>query len=324
MSSRRPNRPKTQRGKRALKAREAKIVEDSKKALLLKGPKCSAGVTQLLRELHAMRRPLSVLFNRNNSVRPFEDEESITYLTGKNEAALFALGTSTKHKKNRLIMGRTFENQVLDMIEFEVVNFTSMSEFKGKAKSSVGSKPLVLFQGERFETDDVFVATKSLLMEFFLGNTELTELDLAGVEHVVIVSAMPGDFIHIGHYAIELKKSGSRLPRVELVEIGPEFDLVMHRTHFADAALMKDAMFVPKDLRPKKVKNVSRDAFGSVVGNIHMSRQDLTEVNTRKVKGLRRSRDKALAAQAIAEAAAEVELEDGGDAGPARKRSRRS
>ena len=38
----------------------------------------------------------------------------------------------------------------------------------------------------------------------------------------------------------------------------------------------------------KKRKNVSQDAFGSKLGRIHMTKQDLDNLQTRKMKGLKR------------------------------------
>ncbi len=48
--------------------------------------------------------------------------------------------------------------------------------------------------------------------------------------------------------------------------------------------LMK--MFV----QPKKKKNISTDAFGSVLGRIHMQKQDLNKLQTRKLNAFKRSR----------------------------------
>jgi len=40
----------------------------------------------------------------------------------------------------------------------------------------------------------------------------------------------------------------------------------------------------------KKTKNISFDPFGSKLGRVHMQRQDLSKLQTRKMKGLKRSR----------------------------------
>jgi ribosome production factor 2 len=41
--------------------------------------------------------------------------------------------------------------------------------------------------------------------------------------------------------------------------------------------------------RPKK--NISTDIVGDKIGRIHLGKQDLKELQTRKMKGLKRSRD---------------------------------
>ena len=41
--------------------------------------------------------------------------------------------------------------------------------------------------------------------------------------------------------------------------------------------------------QPKKIKNISYDTFGTKVGRVHMQRQDLSKLQTRKMKGLKRS-----------------------------------
>ena len=51
--------------------------------------------------------------------------------------------------------------------------------------------------------------------------------------------------------------------------------------------------------QPKKVKNVSRDSFGSKLGRVHMKRQDFSQLQTRKMKGLKRSKPSAVAGDQI-------------------------
>jgi len=47
--------------------------------------------------------------------------------------------------------------------------------------------------------------------------------------------------------------------------------------------------------QPKKVKNVTTDVLGKKYGRVHMERQDLTKMATKKMKGLKRTRPEAAA-----------------------------
>lgn len=86
-----------------------------------------------------------------------------------------------------------------------------------------------------------------------------------------------------------LKKSGIRIPKIELEEIGPCMDLCVRRTKFASDDLFKQACKKPKELKVKKKKNISKDSLGTTFGNIHIGAQKLNLIQTRKMKGLKKS-----------------------------------
>jgi ribosome production factor 2 len=46
----------------------------------------------------------------------------------------------------------------------------------------------------------------------------------------------------------------------------------------------------PKGLEPTKLKNVTRNVFGEKIGRLHMQRQDMDTLQTRKMKGLKVSK----------------------------------
>ena len=50
-------------------------------------------------------------------------------------------------------------------------------------------------------------------------------------------------------------------------------------------------------LQPKKKKNISHDAFGTKLGRVHMQKQDLSKLQTRKMKGLRKRKGEVVAAE---------------------------
>jgi ribosome production factor 2 len=58
----------------------------------------------------------------------------------------------------------------------------------------------------------------------------------------------------------------------------------------ADDAIWKEAMRRAKTTEERPKKNISTAAMGDKVGRIHLGRQDLTNLQTRKMKGLKRSR----------------------------------
>lgn len=53
--------------------------------------------------------------------------------------------------------------------------------------------------------------------------------------------------------------------------------------------MFKEACRVPRELKPITKKNISRDAFGSKMGRVHMGKQDINRLQTRKMKGLKKT-----------------------------------
>merc|ERR1712168_11379 len=115
-----------------------------------------------------------------------------------------------------------------------------------------------------------------------------TNIRLQGLEHVIQITAADGK-IYFRSYRVILKKSGLKTPRVELEEIGPSFDFTLRRTHLASDSLYKETLRKPKALKPKKTKNIGHDTFGTKTGRIHMQTQEFDKLQTRKMKGLKRS-----------------------------------
>lgn len=57
-------------------------------------------------------------------------------------------------------------------------------------------------------------------------------------------------------YRVLLKKSGCKIPRIELEEMGPSLDLVMRRTHLASDDLYKLSLKQPKALKVCTMENI--------------------------------------------------------------------
>lgn len=300
-------KPKNARAKRAMLAREPKMVEGERSALWMRGTSTSENITAILKDLHDMKKPHSTNFSRRNEKRPFEDETSVEFLCQKNECSLFGFGSHSKKRPDNLILGRLFNYKIYDMYELALTDIKTANLFKAAKYPDYGNRPLLVFQGDAFDNDPKLGEIKQLFLDMF-GHAAMPKVNLAGIEHAIVLTAQPaqGDKegkIAFRHYHVAFKKSGGRVPRVELEEIGPHFDMELRRSRPASAELQKEACKTPRQVQKsgKTKKNFEKNALGDTLGRVHMSKQDLNDFQTRKMKGLKRGRDK------VVEAAAEEE-----------------
>ena len=204
------------------------------------------------------------------------------------------------------------------MLELCVVQETARTliQFKGE-KCKTGIKPLLSFSGTQFDspTPSAYTLAKSIFTDFFRGG-EAKEIDVEGLQLMIGFSAGEDGprgekpEIQMRCWRIITKKSGQKVPRVEVEEMGPRIDFRVGRMREAESDVWKEALkkakgtevcvyglriirsptdWYPSQPRPKK--NVETDMMGDKIGRIHLGKQDLSELQTRKMKGLKRSRD---------------------------------
>jgi len=290
----RVEKTKTQKGKRALEDREPKAIENTKTAIFVRGTNCSDLVMKCMKDISNLKKPFTVNYNEKNEIRPFEDVSKLEFYCKKNDSSLFMLGNHNKKRPHNIIMGRMYDYQLLDMVELGLENFKSLQDFKN-SKIASGSKPCLMFAGEPFAdtTKAEFQRLKSLLIDFFRG-PEVDNVRLAGIEHVLQFTAVENKVL-MRSYRINLQKSGTKYPRVEMEEIGPSFDLVLRRTQLASEDLFKTACKQVKNVRGvKKIKNMTEDVFGNKMGQLHVPSQEIKKIQTRKVKALKESKEEKL------------------------------
>ncbi|CAF1152894.1 unnamed protein product [Adineta steineri] len=287
----RVQRPKTQRGKRALKEREPKLLENARSLLCIRGNKTNNVMKILLKNLHLLKSPHSKMYQRKNlDILPFDSTSKLEWYCQKSDCSLFAFVTTNKKRPNNLVLARLHNHITLDMFEFELNSktFRSLDDFKCE-KFATGNKPCLLFHGELFDNEPDYKRLKCFLTDFFRGETNMKEIDLNGLEHVMTFTIdSQTKILSIRVYHIELKKSGHRIPRIELNEIGPHIDLTVRRTKLASDDFYKKTLKQPDAIKQKKVKNVTTNELGTKMGRIHMEKQDYNQLQTRKMKGLKR------------------------------------
>lgn len=221
---------------------------------------------------------------------------------------MVVFGSSNKKRPNCITILRVFDSKALDMVELLLLNTQAEMEKEASALGSnmkldigIGMKPMMLFAGSVWddETSTAFKMLKSMFLDMFKGE-ETSKIDVEGLQYLLMVAAeeptggseattdMPA--IHLRWYKVRTRKSGHKLPRVELDEVGPKFDFRVGRLREADETMMREAMKQgkrPQDMERTK-KNISMDAIGDKIGRVHLGRQDLSGLQTRKMKGLKR------------------------------------
>ncbi|KAK7012269.1 Brix domain-containing protein [Favolaschia claudopus] len=304
-------KPKNARAKRALDARLPKEVEDPRTTIFVRGTHTGQVLNDVMRDLMALKRPHAISFSKKNDIHPFDaastSTASLEFWANKNDASMFVIGQTTKKRPHGLTFVRMFDNRVLDMLEIGVESFVGMADFK-TAKSTPGHKPLMHFASDLFDTNPRFAQLKSILIALFNGEV-IDSICLAGLEYVISVSLGPSvatssaneedvsslPTVHLRTYTTRLLSSGTKIPRVELTPMGPSLDMRLRRHTPADPELLKLALKTPKlkkaDVEKglgKKRKNQEVDEMGDLRGQIHVGKQDLGKLQTRKMKGLKR------------------------------------
>jgi len=294
-------KPKNQRSKRALESREPKAIENTKSALFVRGSKCSEKCLTLLKDIHALKKPhvAPVFHSKKNDILPFENVTPLETMCKKFDSSLFLFGSHNKKRPHNLIMGRLFDSHLLDMIELGVDEntFKPLAEFPGQTLN-FGTKPCLLFSGPAFEQDETMKRVQNVLIDFFRGPV-VDNVRLAGFQHALQFTALEEEVagvkkfkVLMRSYKIQLMKSGTKLPRVELEEMGPRVDMVVRRTHLASDDLFKTACRQVKNIQKvKKVKNITEDGLGTQHGRVHVPAQNIGTLQTRKMKAFKETPD---------------------------------
>lgn len=208
------------------------------------------------------------------------------------------------------------------------------------------------FASPLFDTHPRFIQLKSLLLSLFNGEA-IESIALAGIEHIISVqlgplptssasdaaTPLPGSVgddpalfppILIRTYTLSLKSSSTRVPYIELEPMGPSLDLVLRRHLQPDpvllAASLKKPKLTKKDVESglgdkKKMRNKEIDEMGDLRGRVHVGKQDLSKLQGRKVKALKKGLEKMELDEEV-EDDVDEEMQDAEES-PSRKRRRK-
>lgn len=80
-------------------------------------------------------------------------------------------GSTSKKRPDNLVIGRTYDHHIYDLVEVGVENFKPISSFMydKKLAPQIGSKPFICFIGEAFENVDELKHLKEVLTDLLRG-----------------------------------------------------------------------------------------------------------------------------------------------------------
>lgn len=115
----------------------------------------------------------------------------------------------------------------------------------------------------------------------------------------MIDTSASGRMIHFRVYAVVPPANGlaPSSSNLTLEEIGPSMDLILRRRQMAEMSRINASLKRPKTQLEKSrqgkgvKKNIETDEMGDKVGRVHLGRQDLGRLQTRKMKGLKRNKN---------------------------------
>jgi ribosome production factor 2 len=67
--------------------------------------------------------------------------------------------------------------------------------------------------------------------------------------------------------------------------------MTIRRTKFGSQDLMKEALQLPSQLKPKSQKNKTSNVFGDTLGKIHMQKQQLNTMDLARMKAFKRKKN---------------------------------
>ena len=315
-------KPKNARTKRYLDNKAPQSSENPRTTLFLRYTTTSDILHLVLTDLYALKRPLAVKFTKKNAIHPFEDPSSLEFFSEKNDASLMVYASHSKKRPHCLTFVRFFGFKVLDMVELlvDAETLRTLQQFKNK-KAAVGLKPLLSFSGSAFDspTANAYTLIKSTFTDFFKG-PDVDNVDVEGLQYMINISVDEEEspnvkpMVHFRAYLLKTRKNPASptIPKVDVEEMGPRIDFRVGRIREADPEMWREAMRKPKNQEAKTKKNVETDVIGDKVGRIHVGRQDLSGLQTRKMKGLKRGRDVVDDEEVFAGADDDIEMEDGG------------
>jgi ribosome production factor 2 len=108
----------------------------------MQGNKVSQVVKDVLLDILKLKKGQAYKMTRKNEVWPFEagHDTTLQFYCQRSDCALFCLGNHNKKRPHNLVLGRVFNAQLLDMVEFGITKHIPITSFPSTTHIQVGTK----------------------------------------------------------------------------------------------------------------------------------------------------------------------------------------
>ncbi|EPR79130.1 Brix domain-containing protein 1 [Spraguea lophii 42_110] len=205
-----------------------------------------------------------ITMTTKNTVCPFDYTDKFQETLSKKECPLFFTSRKTKNNKNYFVIGRTYEKDILDMIEYEIIEFKTTTDFES-IPPELNIRYFLIFEGMEKREENLF-------LDIF--NTSSYAVNINDIKYMLIITKEENIF-SLKLYRVE----GNRYE-----EIGPYIKFIETRKHFSDENKFLEACETDGN---KRKKNISKNIYNDTIGTIHIPPPNLSDVKVKRSKGFK-------------------------------------
>ncbi|ADM11411.1 uncharacterized protein Eint_041220 [Encephalitozoon intestinalis ATCC 50506] len=216
---------------------------------------CSSEGEKIQREIGAIRGDT---IHIQEKISAFDCVEQVEKLMKKKKSGIFISVT----KENLLVIGRTFNDEIIDMVEFKINKYQPVSDFEC-VSPELHMKYFVVLENinnPRLE---------SLVIDLF--NMRSSKVCLEGIRYSWVFARTESGYVL--KYVRVLKD-------LSVEDCGPLFEMELARSYHCSDELYKKALDEPSKPR----RNTTKNLFNDRIGTIYIDKQDLRDIKLKKTK----------------------------------------
>ena len=270
----RDRKAKTHRGRVHLEQYKPKIIEGPRGIMVTRGSKTSDQVSRFLEIFNVLFKSRTQKLNSRYDTRPFEDAGLMLHLSDKHQCPLFLFGQSSKKHPSRIVIGRVFEREILDLLQLDILSFSG--ELAALNRIPTHQRPVFVAIGDRFETDEKFMRVRNLFHDLVRSDCA-EKVHLIDSLHLVVVLTCLED----GTLVLKICEAKNK----KLTDLELKIEMKLTESKLAEKEAFKIACRKPKE--NKKPKGLEKNTLGEQIGRVRVRQQDLKTLKLKKIKKLK-------------------------------------